>query len=173
MFRPCDGVEAVECWQLALQNEGGPSILALSRQGLPILRSEHHDENWSAYGGYILATAEQQRQVTLIASGSEIEIAIEARRQLAEAGIPAAVVSMPCWELFAEQPAHYRDEVLGPGTLHVAIEAGVKFGWERWIGQDGAFTGMKSFGASAPGGDLYSHFKITPDAVVETVKTWL
>ena len=80
---------------------------------------------------------------------------------------------MPSWELFAEQPAHYRDEVLGPGTLHVAIEAGVKFGWERWIGQDGAFAGMSTFGASAPAGELYTHFKITPEAVVETVKTWL
>ena len=173
VFRPCDTVETAECWDLALKNESGPSVLALSRQGLPLLRESHSDDNWCGYGGYILESAEQQRQVTLIASGSEVSIAIDARRELAEAGIPAAVVSMPSWELFAEQPAHYRDEVLGPGTLHVAIEAGVKFGWERWIGQDGAFAGMSTFGASAPAGELYTHFKITPEAVVETVKTWL
>ena len=173
VFRPCDTVETAECWDLALKNESGPSVLALSRQGLPLLRESQSDDNWCGYGGYILESAEQQRQVTLIASGSEVSIAIDARRELAEAGIPAAVVSMPSWELFAEQPAHYRDEVLGPGTLHVAIEAGVKFGWERWIGQDGAFAGMSTFGASAPAGELYTHFKITPEAVVETVKTWL
>ena len=111
--------------------------------------------------------------MTLLATGSEVEIACEAREKLAAEGIDAAVVSVPCWELFMEQPPHYRDEVLGPGALHVAVEAGVGFGWTRWTGLDGVFVGMSSFGASAPASDLYKHFKITSDEVVDQVKAWL
>ena len=170
VFRPADTVETAECWELALESEGAPSLLALTRQGLPTLRREC-SENLSAYGAYILAPADSERQVTLIASGSEVEIAMQAQDLLRQQGISAAVVSMPCWELFEQQPPHYRDEVLGPGTLHIAIEAGIGFGWDRWIESGGAFVGMHGFGASAPAKELYKKFGITAEAVVEAVKT--
>ena len=173
VFRPCDSIETAEAWELALSAPNTPSVLALSRQGLPTLRTETFAENHSAWGAYILAPAAEQRQVTLIASGSEVEIALEARKLLAEENIYAAVVSMPCWELFLEQPAHYRDEVLGPGLLRVAIEAAGAFGWHRWVGLDGTVIGMEGFGASGPAPELYQHFQITPKAVVERVKSWL
>ncbi|WP_227010257.1 transketolase [Pelagibius marinus] len=170
VFRPADTIETAECWELALQSEDAPSLLALTRQGLPTLRKDI-SENHSAYGAYIMAPADSERQVTLIASGSEVQIALEAQKLLRDEGISAAVVSMPCWELFDQQPPHYRDEVLGPGTLHIAIEAAVPFGWERWVESGGAFVGMRSFGASAPIKDLYKKFGITAEAVVEAVKT--
>jgi transketolase len=170
VFRPADTVETAECWALALNSERRPSVLALSRQALPTVRLEHSEENLCAHGAYILAPAEAERQVTLIATGSEVSLALEARRLLREEGIHAAVVSMPCWELFAEQSQHYRDEVLGPGTLRVAVEAGVGLGWERWIGTGGGFVGMADFGASAPGAELFQHFQITPEAVVQAVR---
>ncbi len=173
VFRPCDSIETAEAWELALSKPDTPSVLALSRQGLPTLRTETYAENYTAWGAYILAPAAEQRQVTLIASGSEVEIALEARNLLAEENIYAAVVSMPCWELFLEQPAHYRDEVLGPGLLRVAIEAAGWFGWHRWVGLDGTVVGLEGFGASAPAPELYQHFQITPKAVVERVKSWL
>ena len=173
VFRPCDSIETAEAWELALSAPDTPSVLALSRQGLPTLRTETFAENYTAWGAYILAPAAEQRQVTLIASGSEVEIALEARRLLAEENIYAAVVSMPCWELFLEQPAHYRDEVLGPGLLRVAIEAAGWFGWHRWVGLDGTVVGLEGFGASGPAPELYQHFQITPNAVVERVKSWL
>jgi transketolase len=172
VFRPADTVETAECWELAIEHADGPSVLALTRQALPTVRGECA-ENLSAHGAYILAPAERERQVTLLATGSEVQVAIEARRLLAEGGISAAVVSMPCWELFEAQPAHYRDEVLGPGTLRIGIEAAAPFGWDRWIGPDGAFLGMRGFGASAPYKALYEHFGITPQAVVEAVKARL
>jgi len=170
VFRPADTIETAECWELALQAEKNPSVLALTRQGLPTLRREC-SENLSAYGAYILAPADSERQVTLIASGSEVQIAMEAQQLLREQNISAAVVSIPCWELFEQQPPHYRDEVLGPGTLHIAIEAGLPFGWDRWIEAGGGFVGMRGFGASAPAKELYNKFGITAEAVVEAVKT--
>jgi transketolase len=173
VLRPADAVETAECWQIALQTADRPSVLALSRQGLPTLREEGASENFSAYGAYILAPAQGHRQVTLLASGSEVQVAVKARDLLAEEGISAAVVSMPSWDIFLNQPAHYRDEVLGPSALRVAIEAASGFGWERWTTLDGAFVGMKGFGASAPTDALYRHFNITPEGVVETVKDWL
>jgi transketolase len=173
VFRPADPVETAECWALALRSEHRPSVLALSRQGLPTVRVEHSEENLCAHGAYILAPAEAERQVTLIATGSEVSLALEARALLQAEGISAAVVSMPCRELFEEQSQHYRDEVLGPGTLRIAVEAAVGFGWERWTGDQGGFVGMTGFGASAPAKDLYQHFKITPEAVVQAVKARL
>ncbi len=173
VFRPADLVETAECWELALQSDNGPSVIALTRQGLPPVRKEHHDENWCAYGGYILESASGPRQVTLIASGSEVSVALEAKRLLEEQEVYAAVVSLPSWELFAAQPQHYRDEVLGPGILHFAVEAGSPLGWERWIGTDGGFVGMRSFGASAPAAQLYKHFEITAEDLAEKVKAWL
>ncbi|HEY9539398.1 MAG TPA: transketolase C-terminal domain-containing protein, partial [Kiloniellaceae bacterium] len=170
VFRPADTIETAECWELALQSENGPSVLALTRQNLPTLRRDCA-ENLSAYGAYIMAPADSERQVTLIASGSEVQIALEAQKLLRDEGISSAVVSMPSWELFEQQPAHYRDEVLGPGTLHIAIEAAGPFGWERWIEAGGAFVGMRGFGASAPARELFEQFGITAKAVVEAVKT--
>ncbi|MGF1595055.1 MAG: transketolase [Kiloniellaceae bacterium] len=170
VFRPADTIETAECWELALQAENNPSVLALTRQGLPTLRRECN-ENLSAYGAYIMAPADSERQVTLIASGSEVQIAMEAQKLLRDEGISAAVVSIPCWELFEQQPPHYRDEVLGPGTLHIAIEAAVPFGWDRWVESGGGFVGMRGFGASAPAKELFKKFGITAEAVVEAVKT--
>ncbi len=170
VFRPCDTVETAECWELAMDSQDAPSVLALTRQGLPTLRKDG-SENHSAYGAYIMVPADSERQVTLLASGSEVQIAVDAQKMLKEEGISAAVVSVPCWELFDQQPPHYRDEVLGPGTLHIAIEAASPFGWERWVESGGGFIGMRSFGASAPAKDLYKDFKITAEAVVEAVKT--
>ncbi len=170
VFRPADTIETAECWELALESADAPSLLALTRQGLPTLRKDI-SENLSAYGAYIMVPADSERQVTLIASGSEVQVAIEAQKLLRKQGISAAVVSIPCWELFEQQPAHYRDEVLGPGTLHIAIEAAVPFGWERWIESGGGFIGMRDFGASAPAKELFKKFNITAEAVVEAVKT--
>jgi transketolase len=172
VFRPADAVETAECWQLALEGDG-PSVLALTRQNLSPVRREHVGENYCAWGAYILAPADGQRQVTLLASGSEVQVAMDARTRLQDEGISVAVVSMPSWELFLEQPPHYRDEVLGPGALQVAIEAGSPFGWSRWVGLDGATIGMTSFGASGKYEQLYEHFGITADSVVKAVKTWL
>ncbi len=172
VFRPADVIETAECWELALDSRAAPSVLALSRQGLPFLRKDA-SENLSAHGGYILAPAGNERQVTLIASGSEVAIALEAQALLGAQDISAAVVSMPCWELFQAQTPHYRDEVLGPGTLHIAIEAGLRQGWDAWLQPDGGFVGMTGFGASAPAKDLFPHFGITAEAVVEAVKARL
>ncbi len=173
VFRPCDSVETAECWELALKNEDGPSVLALTRQGLPLLRREHNADNVSQHGAYIMEAADSHRQATLLASGSEVAVAVEAKRLLQEDGISCAVVSMPSWELFMQQPPHYRDEVLGPGTLQVAVEAASTFGWEKWVGLEGTVVGMRGFGASAPAGELFKHFKITPEQVAATVRDWL
>ena len=170
VFRPADTIETAECWELALQAKESPSVLALTRQGLPTIRKAG-PENLSAYGAYIMVPADSERQVTLLASGSEVHVAMEAQKMLREEGISAAVVSVPCWELFEQQPPHYRDEVLGPGTLHIAIEAACPFGWERWIESGGGFVGMRSFGASAPAKDLFKKFNVTAEAVVDAVKT--
>ncbi len=171
--RPADTIETAECWQIALENDGGPTVLALTRQKLPTVRLEPSAENLSERGAYILSPAEREREVTLIATGSEVAIALQAQARLQADGVATAVISMPCWELFTRQSDHYRDEVLGPGSLRVAIEAASPLGWERWTGPDGGFIGMTSFGESAPYQDLYAHFGITPEAVVETVKSRL
>jgi transketolase len=169
MFRPADAMETAECWELAIRRTDGPSLLALSRQGLPTLRSDTA-ENRCARGGYVLAEATGgARQATLIATGSEVALAMTARELLAADGIRAAVVSLPCWELFAAQDAGYRDEVLGEAP-RVGIEAGVSFGWDRWLGPDGVFIGMQGFGASAPEGELYRHFGITAEAAAAATR---
>ncbi|OUS11724.1 transketolase, partial [Rhodospirillales bacterium 47_12_T64] len=172
VFRPADAIETAECWELALESEDTPSVIALTRQGLPAQRKDISD-NYSGYGAYILNPSVLDRQVTLLASGSEVEIALEGQKRLEEMGIGTTVVSMPCWEIFKQQPQHYRDEVLSPGTLTVAVEAALPFGWHEWIGQYGAFVGMNDFGASAPIDQLYKKFKITPEAIVEAVKARL
>ena len=154
---------------LALASDKTPSILALTRQGLPTLRTEHTDENLTAKGAYVLREADGSRDVTILATGSELAIASDAVDALAAQGIKAALVSMPCWELFEAQPESYRQEVLGDAP-RVAIEAAIRTGWDRWIGPDGAFIGMASFGASAPANELYAHFGITADAVAEAAR---
>ena len=168
VFRPADVVETMECWALALTRGDGPSALALSRQALPTLRGGG-SENLSARGGYVLAESDGTRRVTLITSGSEVSLALEARTALQAEGIPTAVVSLPCWELFSAQDPIYQAQTLG-AVLRVGIEAASSFGWERWLGMSGIFVGMTGFGASAPYEKLYQHFGITADAVVSAVR---
>jgi len=162
----------VECWALALQRRDAPSLLALTRQALPLLRHDAASENRSARGAYVLAEGSHAREVTLLAIGSEVSIAMAAREMLARDGLAAAVVSMPCWELFEAQPQAYRTAVLG-STPRVAVEAAVQFGWERWLGPRGAFVGMTGFGASAPGEALFPHFGITPEKVAQAARSLL
>jgi len=173
VFRPADMVETAECWALALAAKDTPSVLVLTRQALPAIRTIHDRANHSARGAYVAVESTGPRRVTLLATGSEVSIAADARNKLAGEGIEAAVVSMPCWSLFEKQPAAYREQVLGAGTVRVAVEAAIGFGWERWTGLEGGFVGMKGFGASAPAGDLYRHFGITAEAIVAAVKARL
>ena len=167
-FRPCDVVETAEAWALALETDNMPSILALSRQNLPLLRRETK-LNLSARGAYIIAGDEQKRQATLIATGSEVGLAVEAHRRLKEEGIETVVVSMPCAELFDRQDIAYQEQILGTAP-RIAVEAASKFGWEKYVGLDGDIIGMDGFGASASAADLYQHFGITVDEVVDAVK---
>lgn len=169
VFRPADAVETAECWELALRAKDTPSILALTRQNLPILRTAHTDENLSARGGYELMPANGEAKVSLLATGSEVEIAVKARALLEEQGIPARVVSIPSFELFDRQTAEYRRKTLGVGTLRVSIEAASTFGWERYVGEDGLMCGIDRFGASAPYQDLYRHFGLTPETIVDAI----
>ncbi|MEM8615610.1 MAG: transketolase [Pseudomonadota bacterium] len=170
VFRPCDGVETAECWELALRNTGGPSTMALTRQKVASARKTHTDFNVSAKGGYVLSEADGEAKAVIIATGSEVEIAMAAKAALADKGVPVKVVSMPCMDLFEQQSPEYQRETLGGDLPKVAVEAGVRFGWDRWIGYDGGFVGMASYGASAPYKDLYNHFGITADAVIAEVE---
>ncbi|MGB9153432.1 MAG: transketolase [Alphaproteobacteria bacterium] len=175
VMRPCDGIETAECWDIALRNKTRPTLMALSRQALPTVRSRDGKvcpENLSACGGYVLAGMDEKRDVTLMATGSEVSLALEARAQLKEQGITAVVVSMPCWELFEEQTAEYRASVLGTAP-RIAIEASIRQGWDAYIGDKGAFIGMTGFGASAPAEKLYEHFGITTAKTVECAKRLL
>jgi transketolase len=167
VFRPCDAVETAECWQLALEAYDRPSVLALTRQNLPQLRKEMTEKNLCAGGAYEIVPAEGVAQVSLFASGSEVVIAVEARKLLSERGVPARVVSVPCLDLLMEAPERARRAVIGSAPVNVAVEAGIRQGWDAVIGSDGAFVGMYSFGASAPFKDLYKHFGITPQAVAD------
>ena len=177
VMRPADGVETAECWELALKNDGRPSLIAFSRQDVPTVRDKHTNENLSAKGAYELA-GDANAKVTFLATGTEISLAMEARAKLTAEGIPSRVVSMPCWALFEEQSEGYRKEVLGPGTVRIAIEAAARTGWDRYIGSEllgdgGAFIGMRSFGASGPYKDVYKKFGITADAAVAAAKKLL
>ena len=172
VFRPADAIETAECWEIALKSSLRPSVIVLTRQGLTTVRVNHTNLNLSARGGYLVSDSVGQRQVTILATGSEVEIAIEAQKKLQSDEISAAVVSMPSWNLFEEQDDEYKEKVLGHG-IRVAVEAAVQMGWEKYIGSDGCFIGMSSFGASAPASELYKHFGITVDAIVEAVKNKL
>ncbi len=170
VFRPADAVETVECWQLALQSRDGPSVLALTRQNVPQLRQGFDEQNRCARGAYELIAAEDDVAiVSLFASGSELAIAVEAKRLLARSKVSARVVSVPCFELLLALPEAERSTIIGRAKLNVAVEAGVRQGWDSIIGTEGTFIGMSGFGASAPYKDLYQHFGLTADKVVETV----
>ena len=166
VFRPCDAVEVAECWELALNRTDGPTVLALTRQNLPQLRTSVPAENPCSHGGYELVAAQGEAKVSLFASGSEVEIAVAAQKQLSERGIAARVVSVPSLELMLAQPEVRRQAIIGHAPVKIAIEAAVRFGWDAIIGQDGAFIGMHGFGASAPAKDLFEHFGITVEAAV-------
>ncbi|MBL8345378.1 MAG: hypothetical protein JNN03_08050, partial [Rubrivivax sp.] len=191
VMRPADAVEAAECWEVALEHRSGPVSLVFARQALPLVRGAMRladgdgeadaeraeraekaglavqSENLSRRGAYVLAEATGgPRQVTLLATGSEVALALAAGAQLQSQGVPTAVVSMPCWERFEAQDDTYRRAVLGPGTARVGIEAALRFGWDRWLGDAGGFVGMRGFGASGPADVLYRHFGITVEAIV-------
>jgi transketolase len=172
VFRPADAVETAECWKLALTAERTPSVMALSRQKTPGVRGDA-GENQSARGAYQLVGAGHPAQVTLFASGTEVAVAMAARGLLEEEGIGARVISVPCFELFEAQPADYQEAVIGETEVRVAVEAGVRQGWDRFIGSDGAFVGMHGFGASGTDKALYAHFGITPEGVAAAAKAKL
>ncbi|NBB53296.1 transketolase [Rhizobium sp. CRIBSB] len=173
VFRPADTVEAMECWKIALSSKTTPSALALSRQKTAVVRSPASAENLSARGAYELKAASGEARVTLFATGTEVPLALKAAEALEAEGAPTRVVSVPCFELFFQQPQAYQDAVIGRGTVRVAVEAAIQQGWERFIGEDGAFVGMTGFGASAPAEVLYDKFGITTEAVVAAARARL
>jgi transketolase len=173
VFRPCDAVETIECWQLALESAHAPSVLALTRQNLPQLRLTNDSENRCVAGAYQLVAADGEADVSLFASGSEVSLAVEARKLLAGHGVKARVVSVPCFELFFAAGAEVQRAVIGDAKVRVGVEAAIRQGWDPIIGLDGAFVGMTSFGASAPAKDLYRHFGITADKIAEAALTKL
>ncbi|MFQ5973833.1 MAG: transketolase [Alphaproteobacteria bacterium] len=169
VLRPADAIETAECWQVALEHAGGPSVIALTRQGVPPARGERDGENLCARGGYVIAKSDGRRAASILASGSEVAIALEARARLAAEGFAVAVVSLPCWEIFDAQPDDYRRDVLGSAP-RVAVEAAQPFGWTRYVDGEDAVVGMTTFGASAPYKALYEHFGITADRVAAKVR---
>jgi len=173
VFRPADTIEAMECWQIALQTKSQPSAMALSRQKTPAVRTVATSENLSAKGAYELRAANGEAKVTLFATGTEVPLALAAADRLEANNTPTRVVSVPCFELFEQQDAAYQASVIGRGTVRIAVEAAIKQGWERFIGEDGAFVGMTGFGASAPAEVLYDKFGITTEAVVAAAKARL
>jgi transketolase len=172
VFRPCDANEVAECWELSIRKEDAPSMLVLTRQNVPNTRNAYEAENLCAKGAYVLAEADGEAKTVIIATGSEVELALKAKEELDAAGIATRVVSMPCDRLFNEQSAEYQEYVLGgESVVRVAVEAACAFGWERYIGRNGIFIGMQdTFGASAPADQLYKHFGITVENLVEQVK---
>jgi transketolase len=172
VLRPGDANEVTECYRVVMESKHHPAILSLSRQALPTFDRTHYaPASGTRKGAYVLADAEGgPRRVTLLATGSEVALASQARTDLQAQGIPTAVVSMPCWELFERQPETYRTAVLGPDTVRIGIEAAVRFGWDRYLGSAGGFIGMNGFGASGPAGELFRHFGITSEAVVAEAK---
>ncbi len=173
VLRPADAVEAAECWEIALKSQRTPSVMALSRQKTPAVRLKASSENLCARGAYELDAASGPAKVTLFGCGTELDIALRARQILENEGVPTRVVSTPCWSLFEAQPEAYRRKVIGDAPVRVAVEAGVRLGWDRFVGEHGGFVGMNSFGASAPADQLYKHFGITPQGVVDAVKARL
>ena len=179
VFRPADTVETAEAWEIAISSKKTPSVLSLTRQSLPTVRTRHTSKNLTAQGAYVLAESDGKRRAIIIATGSEVEIAIKARERLQAIGIGTRVVSMPCWELFEAQEKSYRRKILPAGPVRLGVEAAVRMGWDKWLcGERGKankadFIGMDSFGASAPSDELYKNFGITVEAVVERVRNLL
>jgi len=173
VFRPADAVETAECWKLALEAKATPSVMALSRQKTPAVRTQAIGENLSARGAYQLAAATKPAQATIFATGTEVAIALAARDLLEADGIGTRVVSVPSFELFEQQPADYQEALIGETEVKAAVEAGVRMGWDRFIGSDGVFVGMSGFGASAPDKALYKHFGITPEDLAAAIKAKL
>jgi transketolase len=174
VLRPADAVEAAEAWEIALEHRTGPVSLIFARQDLPLVRATASADNLSRRGAYVLLEAEGgPRRVTLLATGSEAQLAVKARAQLQADGIATAVVSMPSWELFEQQDIEYRAATLGAGAVRVGVEAAMRFGWDRYLGERGGFIGMTGFGASGPADKLYEHFGITPVAIVAEAKRLL
>ncbi len=173
VFRPCDTVETLECWQLALEAKDRPSVLALTRQNLPQLRLANDAENKCAAGAYEIAKADGEAKVSIFASGSEVSLAVDAQKLLAARGIPTRVVSVPCMDLLLELPKAQKAAIIGNAPVKIAVEAAIRQGWDAVIGSDGIFVGMDGFGASAPYKDLYRHFGITPEAVAEAAQAAL
>ncbi len=167
VFRPCDAVETVECWQLALEGRETPSVMALTRQNLPQLRRTLDERNKCVAGAYEISPAQGKAQVSIFATGSEVSIAVEGQKLLAAQGIAARVVSVPCFELFLAQPDESRRAVIGDAPVKIGVEAAVRMGWDAIIGSDGSFVGMTGFGASGPYKELYKHFGITPEKIAE------
>ncbi len=165
VYRPCDALETAECWELAVQRTEGPSLIALTRQGVPFVR-DSADKNESSRGGYVISLGEGKDEIVLMASGSEVHLAIEAQQALQADGIVSRVVSVPCMERFLDQGEKYVRSVIGKDLPKIAVEAGIRQGWDQFIGRDGGFVGMNSFGASAPGAALFEHFGITSNAIV-------
>lgn len=171
VFRPADPIETIECWQAAISSHDAPSIITLTRQNVRALRLEKSKTNLSQQGAYVLKEASARRQVTIFSTGSEVSLAVDVANALEAIGIAAAVVSMPCWELFEQQDEVYKEQVMGPEeALKVSIEAAGNFGWERYVGRDGIIIGMTTFGASAPAPELYKHFGFTVDSIVKKIK---
>ena len=173
VFRPADSIEVAECWELALESKHKPSVISLTRQSLPTLRTKVSEENKCAKGAYVISPASTKARVVILGTGSEVSIAIKAQGILEAEGIAASVVSMPCWEFFDDQPDDYQATVLGKNNVKIAVEAAISQGWERYTGGNGGFVGMSSFGASAPAGDLFNHFGITARSIVEAAKARL
>ena len=173
VLRPADAVETAECWAIALSDEDTPSALVLTKQDLPAVRTVHVGNNLCARGAYVLAEADGARAVTLLATGSEVSVALAARETLQAEGVPTAVVSMPCWERFDAQDETYRKTVLGEGTVRIAIEAAARLGWAEYLGDNGEFLGVDTYGASAPPEELFRHFGITPENVVAAAQARL
>jgi len=173
VFRPADTIETLECWEIALKSSTNPSVIALSRQKIPFVTEALSNKNMSALGGYELEKTNSNPEITLIASGSEVGIAIEALKKLKEANINSKVVSMPCQELFDKQPKEYREKVIEKNSKKISIEAGSVFGWEKYVNSDGASIGVKSFGKSAPYKSIYENFNLTSDGVVMIAKKML
>ena len=172
VMRPADATETVECWQLALESDARPSVIVLTRQGLRAIRTESEEDNLCARGAYEVGPADDA-VATIFATGSEVEIALDAKEMLEENGHPTRVVSVPSWELFAEQSTEYQADIIGDAPVKAAIEAAVRFGWDRFIGPDGIFVGMHGFGASGKGSELYEHFGITANDLVGAIEAKL
>ena len=172
VFRPSDAIETMECWQLALNATSTPSIIALSRQNLPLVRLQVAEKNLSEYGGYILKSSQKSSvDITIVATGSEVTMALEAQNSLEKENIATTVVSMPCCELFDMQSKSYQESVIDPNSKLIVVEAGVRQSWDKKLSDKDHFIGMDGFGASAPATGLYEHFHITKDAIIEAAKS--